>query len=110
MGSGSVGAAATQLQSIDRGSLSESDRRLLDAALAVAREVIAAPAPPATASAEPHQTPEAGDPPPGSKATVHASAGKPAEADAVALEASMKTVSDTRRKLAAIDELIKETE
>jgi hypothetical protein len=45
-----------------------------------------------------------------SKAAAPPSPGKPAGADAAALAASMKTVSDTRRKLAAIDELIKETE
>jgi chemotaxis protein MotC len=110
MGSGSVAAVAAQLQSIDRGSLSASDQRLLDAAQTVASEVIATPAAPAVTSAEPHQSSGTAGPPPISKAAAHPSQGKPAGADAGALEASMKTVSDTRRKLTAIDELIKETE
>jgi chemotaxis protein MotC len=110
MGSGSVGAVAAQLQSIDRNKLSESDQRLLDAAQAVVGEVIAPPAAPAAASAEPRQPSGTAGPPPVSKAAAPPSPGKPAGADAAALAASMKTVSDTRRKLAAIDELIKETE
>jgi len=37
-------------------------------------------------------------------------AAPPAEPDAATMEASRKIVTDTRQKLAAIDELLKETE
>jgi chemotaxis protein MotC len=110
--SGSVGAIATQLASIDRGQLSESDRRLLDAARAVASEVIAPPTVPKT-QAKPGATPNADRPPAAEVAAAAAPSGKkpaPAGPDAKAMEASDKIVADTREKLAAIDKLLKETE
>jgi len=95
--------------------LSESDRQLLDAARAVAEKVIATPtAPAASAKSEdadmatkvPPQRQEAAALP----AATTKPAAPPAGPDAAAMEASRKIVTDTRRKLAAIDELLKETE
>jgi chemotaxis protein MotC len=112
--SGSVGAIATQLASIDRSRLSESDRKLLDAARAVAGEVIATPAPPSVppkvvesdaAVTELRARPEAATKPP-----VGKKAAQPAGPDAEAMEASGKMVADTRQKLAAIDKLLEDTE
>jgi chemotaxis protein MotC len=113
--SGSVGAVATQLAAIDRNRLSESDRQLLDAARAVAEKVIAAPvAAAAPAKNEGADTAAAvrAAPPRQDAATVPAARPvvPPAGPDAAAIEASRKIVTDTRRKLAAIDELLKETE
>jgi chemotaxis protein MotC len=104
--SGSVGAVATQLKSIDRKSLSESDQLLLDAARAVAHEVIAPP----NAPNVPAESAMAVQSPPPPKSPPDPAVGKLAGPDVAALEASGKTVSDARRKLAAIDELLKETE
>ena len=113
--SGSVGAVATQLAAIDRSRLSEGDRLLLDAARAVSEKVIAVPtAPVAPAKTEdadnttPKLAPPHQDVPTGPAAAEPAV--PPAGSDAAAMEASRKIVTDTRQKLAAIDELLKETE
>ncbi|MGN6771167.1 MAG: chemotaxis protein MotC [Rhizobiaceae bacterium] len=109
--SGSAGAVAAQLAAIDRDHLSESDQQLLDAARAVAEKVIAAPATPAKSEDVDIATKVA---PPRQEAPAVPAAAKPAAPpagpDAAAMEASRKIVTDTRRKLAAIDELLKETE
>ncbi|MGN6465780.1 MAG: chemotaxis protein MotC [Rhizobiaceae bacterium] len=110
--SGSAGAVARQLESIDRDRLSESDRSLLDAALAVAREVIATPPKP---EAPTKDAAAVKDSPPAAKVAEAATpaAKKPAPSagpDAKAMEASDKIVADTQRKLASIDELLKDTE
>lgn len=109
--SGSAGAVAAQLAAIDRDHLSESDQQLLDAARAVAEKVIAAPATPAKSEDMDIATKVA---PPRQEAPAVPAAAKPAAPpagpDAAAMEASRKIVTDTRRKLAAIDELLKETE
>jgi chemotaxis protein MotC len=113
--SGSAGAVATQLAAIDRSRLSEGDQQLLDAARAVAEKVIAIPnVPPAPAKVEEGDNttakvaPSHQDMPAGPATTKQAA--PPAGPDATAMEASRKIVTDTRRKLAAIDELLKETE
>ena len=109
--SGSAGAVAAQLAAIDRDHLSESDQQLLDAARAIAEKVIAAPATPAKSEDMDIATKVA---PPRQEAPAVPAAAKPAAPpagpDAAAMEASRKIVTDTRRKLAAIDELLKETE
>lgn len=105
--SGSVGAVATQLASIDRSRLSESDQRLLDAARTIAGEVIAQPKAP-DVPAKVAEAAAAGN------AAANPAAEKkpapPAGPDEKAMDASMKIMADTRQKLAAIDELLKETE
>jgi chemotaxis protein MotC len=112
--SGSVSAVAIQLAAIDRDRLSESDRKLLDAARAVAGEVIAAPPAPdvpaksgngSIAAAGGQVQPEAASGPTGEKKPA-----PPAGPDEQAMEASRRIMTDTRQKLAAIDELLKETE
>lgn len=112
--SGSVSAVAIQLAAIDRDRLSESDRKLLDAARAVAGEVIAAPPAPdvpaksgngSIAAAGGQVEPEAASGPTGEKKPA-----PPAGPDEQAMEASRRIMTDTRQKLAAIDELLKETE
>jgi chemotaxis protein MotC len=112
--SGSVGAVATQLAAIDRDRLSESDRKLLDAARAVAGEVIAdPPAPDVPAKTGNGSVAAAGGPAQPETASAPAGEKKPAPPagpDEKAMEASRKIMTDTRQKLAAIDELLKETE
>lgn len=100
--SGSVGAVAMQLRAIDRSRLTEGDQRLLDAATAIATQVTATPKADATEKAGP-----ASDQP----SIVPQKASKPANSsDAAEMQASTKIVSETRKKLAAIDELLKETD
>jgi chemotaxis protein MotC len=112
--SGSVGAVATQLAAIDRSRLSEGDQLLLDAARAVSEKVIAVPNAPVTPAkdadadnTQPKAASSLQDMPTDPAANT---AAPPAEPDAATMEASKKIVTDTRQKLAAIDELLKETE
>ena len=112
--SGSVGAVATQLAAIDRSRLSEGDQLLLDAARAVSEKVIAVPNAPVTPAkdadadnTQPKVASSLQDMPTDPAAKT---AAPPAEPDAATMEASRKIVTDTRQKLAAIDELLKETE
>jgi chemotaxis protein MotC len=112
--SGSVGAVATQLAAIDRSRLSEGDQLLLDAARAVSEKVIAVPNVPVTPAkdadadnTQPKVASSLQDMPTDPAAKTGA---PPAEPDAATMEASKKIVTDTRQKLAAIDELLKETE
>jgi chemotaxis protein MotC len=113
--SGSAGAVATQLAAIDRSRLSESDQQLLDAARAVAEKVIATPTAPAASAISKDADMATKTAPPRQEAAAlpdatTKTAAPPAGPDAAAMEASRKIVTDTRRKLAAIDELLKETE
>jgi chemotaxis protein MotC len=123
--SGSIGAVATQLKSIDRSRLSADDRELLDAASAIAREVTAQPTVAAAAAASPSapKNVAAGTAPvemaTSASPTVPAGTAGPASTPALAggsaqpaaetLAATPNIMDRTRKKLAAIDELLKET-
>lgn len=94
--SGTVDAAAIQLKAIDRSQLTERDRRLLDAAAAVAASVTARPDAPAA-------TPEPRDERMRTRKAADA-APEAAEADR-----SAELVDETRRRLAAVDKMLEET-
>ena len=119
--SGSIEEVQARIARIDRARLSESDRRLLDAVQAVATEVTAEPPAPnpkvvmPSAGAAPAVVPVAGaDParaggilvaaPPEAASQAAAKAGEPAApADSAAI-----LVTETRKKLEAIDKLLGE--
>ncbi len=108
--SGSVGAVAMQLKAIDRSHLTEGDQRLLDAATAIAAEVTATPQSEGTDKHEPVSDSPAEPASLPAPSTSQAKSIPLSAPDATELQASKKIVSETRKKLAAIDELLKETD
>jgi chemotaxis protein MotC len=98
--SDTVGDVAERLNAIDRSRLSDDDRKLLDAALAIAMEMTAAPRPAGDVAREP-LAPEAE-----SEDTQAGVSGGPA---AEATEPVRIIVDETMKRLETIDRLLEET-
>lgn len=102
--SGNIGEIIRKLQAIDPQSLSESDRRLRDAALRIAREVTASPPAPETTPARKAETPRKGE----ASSPVASAASSPPKPDLASVKATDTLVSQTRRQLQSIDKLLQE--
>jgi chemotaxis protein MotC len=101
--SGNIAEVVGKLQAIDPNRLSESDRRLRDAAIHIAREVSARPPMPKTV---PPPIPDA----PGGKAAAPSPAPSAApKPDLASVKATETLVSQASRQLQSIDKLLQET-